>query len=460
MTIPHLTARAAARLTAQPEPHRGRRWRIAASIALIAALTGIVLFGHRGWADINDPLVRFLVAVMIVLLVCNVFAAVAKRIRQPRVVMEIIAGIALGPSLLGAISPGTAKWIFTPAVSSAMGMAAQLGLVIFMFLLGLELTTEATGQRSRTLSLIVAGSLGLPFLAGIVVTLCTGTILTGTANHAASVSFLGIALAITAVPVLARILVDLRIEGSVAGRLSLAAAAIGDGFAWIGLTLILAVAGATSSEAALTSAAAAAGFVLGTLLWVRPLLAKALARLKNSSVVVPAVVAIMLGFAAISQLVGLHVVVGAFLFGVVMPRDHELLQRMNQEIRMFSVTLLLPLFFAGIGMTTSIALLAATPMHLVAFLAVIVAAISTKLVGAGGAAWMAGLPRHDALRVGSLMNCRGVTELVVASIGYKFGLISHFGFTVLVLTALITTLSTAPLIRVLNRQAVRGGMEH
>ncbi|GAA0896205.1 hypothetical protein GCM10009558_083760 [Virgisporangium aurantiacum] len=425
---------------------------VAAAIGGMAAV--VVVVRPTTWTPTADPVARFLVAVTVVLLVCQLLGAVADRMGQPRVLGEVLGGIALGPSVLGQVWPGAQDWIFTPAVATAIGMAAQLGLAVFIFLLGCELRTDTDGHRPAAIGSIVAGGAGLPFVAGLALAVVVGDLWSGTASPTATVFFIGLALSVTAVPVLARILVDLGLEHTRAGTLALASAAAGDGVAWLGLAVILAVSGAEGSlRQVAVAAVVAAGFVLVTVYGVRPLLARLVRRpgASRDGAPVPLLVAVMLGFAAVSQLAGLHVVVGAFLFGAVMPRDAGLAGRLNDHLRGFAIAVLMPLFFVAVGLSTNIGLVATSPAHVVVLVVTLVVAVGTKLAGAGLGARVAGLDRRDALRVGVLMNCRGVTELVVALIGHRLGLINEFGLTVLVLTALLTTLGTAPVVLRLDR---------
>jgi K+:H+ antiporter len=436
------------------QPGTRRAWRRLVLLAVpLAAIGALVATGRSGWGQVNDPVARFLVAVTVALAVCQVLGAAVHRLGQPRVVGEVIGGIALGPSLLGWVWPAGRAWLFTPSVVSAIGMAAQLGLALFMFLLGCELHTDIVGTRQRTVALVVVGGLGLPFVCGVGLAAGIGHPMAGRTGDGAWVLFLGLALAITAVPVLARMLLDLGLERTPVGTVSLAAAAVGDGVAWLALALILAVTGAGAGRHPVVACLEAAGFVLLTVLWVRPLLAMLVERIgpERDRILAPVLVAAALGFAAVSQLVGLHVVVGAFLFGVVMPRNTALAAHLNEQLRGFAVTVLLPLFFVGIGLTTSVGLIGGSPGRLGVFAATLLVAVAAKVAGAAAGARLAGVTGRDALRVGALMNCRGVTELVVASIGYQFHLINQFGLTVLVLTALVTTLGTAPMMHALSR---------
>jgi Kef-type K+ transport system membrane component KefB len=438
---------------ADTRPPDARRWTGAAAAAAVsAALVVLMVIRPTGWANAGDPVARFLIAVMVVLAVCQLFGTILARVGQPRVVGEVIGGIVLGPSLLGAVWPDGRDWLFPPSVVSTINIVAQLGLAVFMFLLGCELRFDRAGARPRTIGLVVAGGMGLPFVCGLGIAAVTGGLLGGPSRGASTV-FLGLAMSITAVPVLARILIDLRLDGTPVGAVALGAAAVGDGVAWLGLALILAVTGGGSGWQTLTAVLLAAGFVLAAVFVIRPLLAALIARIgaDRHRALVPIVVATALGFAAFSQLIGFHVVVGAFLFGAVMPRGSTLVAYLDEQLRGFAISVLLPLFFVGIGLTTSVGLIGSSPARLLVFAAVLVAAIATKIVGAGAGARLAALSGRDALRIGALMNCRGVTELVVASIGYQLKLVNAFGLTVLVLTALVTTLCTAPLIHLIER---------
>jgi Kef-type K+ transport system membrane component KefB len=267
------------------------------------------------------------------------------------------------------------------------------------------------------------------------------------------VLFLGLAMSITALPVLARMLVDLRISNTSLGVLSLTCAAVGDGVAWASLTLIVALAGLAGGGVG--SAGLAVAFILVTVLVVRPVLAAVVGRVERApagaQLLLPALVAGAIGFTALSQVIGLHPAIGAFLFGVVAPRGSAVVDRIGQQLQGFAVTILLPLFFAGIGLDTSLGLLGAVPGGWWLFAAALVIASATKMVGAGLGARLAGIGPAESLRVGVLMNCRGVTELVVASIGLHYRLINELGFTILVLIALITTALTGPLMRALTR---------
>lgn len=437
-----------------------RQWRTPVGIAIgvAALLVALVLWGG-GLADglaHGGGLTTFLVAVAVVLTVCHVCGELAKRIGQPAVLGEIVGGLLLGPSALGWAAPEVTAWLFSPAVLVNLDRAAQLGLLIFMFLLGCELRTEQL-RGAKVMTAVVSGSLFLPLAAGVVIALLAGDALAGPAvgtipaGGAAHVAFFGIAIAITAMPVLGRILVDLGIERTRIGAVALSAAAIGDGVAWTALAVILAVAGIGGVPWA-TTAGLAIAFTLFVFLCVRPALA-ALDRRLGEHVLLVVLVVGAIASGAVAELIGLHPVLGAFLFGVAVPRRSEKVERIGTSMRGFAVAILLPLFFAGVGLKTMVGLFGSSWTNWVLFAAVLVFAVGTKVVGAGVGARLAGLPPSDALRVGWLMNCRGITELVVATIGLQSGLLSPLGFTILVLMAVITTALTGPTIRRLERRA-------
>jgi Kef-type K+ transport system membrane component KefB len=443
---------------------RPRRWSSPATwVGITAAIVpvGAFIVWWPHFADRSedsygfDTLGRFLLAVSLVILLCHSLAALLRPAGQPAVVGEILGGICLGPSVLGLLWSAGQHWLFRPEVIRSLQTTAQLGLVVFMFLVGCELRLEHGGAGySRAIPAIVAGGFVLPFSIGALVAWSTrSSVLAVTAPRAGGVLVFGLAMAITALPVLARILVDLKLNGTAVGTLVLSAAATGDGLAWVVLTFILVLNGLGSGGFAVVASVMAVAFVVATLLFVRQALVALVRRAEcapdREQLLLP-VLGVAIGFAAISHALGLHPAIGAFLFGLAVPDRSALVGRINQRLTGLTITVLLPLFFASVGLDVSLGLLR-TPYRWLLFAAILMTAVAAKFVGAGFGARLSGLPTREAMRVGALMNCRGVTELVVATIALRYRLVNEFGFTVLVLMALVTTAMTVPLTRLVDR---------
>ncbi|MGC5053362.1 cation:proton antiporter [Micromonospora sp. DT48] len=417
---------------------------LGAALGLVVLVSTVPLWDTAGSPD-GDSLTRFLLAIAVVLVTCQAIAALARRLGQPSVVGEMVGGLVLGSSLLGAVWPSATGFLFPPMVMDGLDKVAQLGLVIFVFLLGCELRTDRIERKGVVGAVVVAG-MGLPWLAGMGIVALTGGLFVGSQDSpTGTMMFVGLAMAVTALPVLARILDDLKLRHTSVGVLSISAAAIGDGLLWLVLAFLLA--GQSTSGGGVRVLLLGAALVLVTALCVRPLLVALVRRLGSAPSLTVVLVAGAIGYSVLTQSIHLHPVVGAFLFGVAVPRDSLVVERICQQLEGFTLLILLPLFFAGVGMTTSIGLLGTTPVTWLVFIGVLVAALVTKIIGAGGAARLTGMPNGEALRFGMLMNCRGVTELVVLSIGYQAGFLNQLGYSVLVLVAVLTTAATGPLVR-------------
>ncbi|MFK0248370.1 cation:proton antiporter [Amycolatopsis azurea] len=396
-----------------------------------------------------DTYARLLVALPVILGACYLAGMLAKRLGQPPVIGEIVAGILLGPSLFGLVWPGAFGWLFPSGVVSAINILAQLGLIFFMYLVGSEIDLDAVRKRGFTAVTVSQVSIALPMVTGIVLALGMYPVFGGDVGFLAFGLFIAVSMSVTAFPVLARILTDRGISKTPLGALALTCAAVDDVAAWCLLAVVVAVSqGGTPSEVFLTVGLTLA-FVALMLYVVRPLLGRVLARVPE-----PAVLAILLGGIMLSALatneIGIHALFGAFLFGAIAPRRDPVVARAAGKLGSVTLTLLLPLFFAYTGLHTEFSLLGSGSMWLWT-LAVTAVAVFGKWAGSTTAARLTGVGWRESLSLGALMNCRGLTELVVLNVGLQLKVISPTVFAMLVIMTLVSTIATAPALTLIDR---------
>ena len=394
------------------------------------------------------------VDVALIIVVARVVGALFKKIRQPAVVGEILAGIVLGPTLLGAFPGDLPDKIFPEDVRPFLNILAQVGLVIFMFIVGMELDLKLIHGKERIAAVISLCSIALPFVLGILL----ATTLHGSHDEAEQAGdfvpfalFIGASMSITAFPVLARILTERRMYRTEIGALTLACAAVDDILAWSLLAVVLAIVASTSLLDLPRILFLSILFVAFMFVVVKPRLRILADKYREAGRLTPNILAVILvGFltsAWITSEIGIHQIFGAFLFGVIMPRQdtaeffHEILERLEQA----TVILLLPVFFIVTGLNVDVRGLgseAFTQLPLI-----LLTAVAGKLVGASAAARAQGLQWRKAGAVGVLMNTRGLTELVILNVGLEFGVLDSRLFTMLVVMAIVTTVMTEPLLR-------------
>jgi Kef-type K+ transport system membrane component KefB len=404
--------------------------------------------------DFGNTVGAFFIAVVAVMLIARAFGAIAVRIAQPRVMGEVVAGLFLGPSVLGAIAPQFQAWLFPVDIIPILGVVANLGLIFYMFLVGLELDmSQLRGRVSQALAISNA-SVALPLALGVAVALPIYKLLGPDTKFVSFALFMGVAMSITAFPVLARILVERRMLKRPVGALTMAAAAIDDVTAWFLIALATAVAAAAGSTSEVVrTIAEAAAFCVGMFLLIRPVIAR-VSRAYDEAGRVPSgwIAAIFAGVllsAYATEQIGIAVIFGAFVMGMVMPRHTGLTEDVTGRIEDFVVTLLLPLFFAYTGLRTNVGLLSGGELWLITALLVAVA-VTGKMVGAMGASRLLGFGWRDSTVIGTLMNTRGLTELIVLNLALEAGAISDALFAALVLMALITTFMAGPFLRLLD----------
>jgi len=406
----------------------------------------------------------FFLQMFVILALCRACGwAVRRFMHQPQVIGEMIAGVILGPSLLGSIAPGLQLFLFPPASLPVLNVVAQTGIAIYMFLVGLDFRSDDFKAHAPSAVAVSVSGIVVPFLVAL---LAVPWLLDVPGLFASDISrfnatlFLGAAIAITAFPVLARIIHDRGLSGTLIATQALAAAAIGDAVAWCVVAVVLATLGAGAGIAAL-AIAGGLGFALA-LVWLGPKVFAPLGRLADrqheagqplSPTVLAAALMLCMLSACISDAIGLHAVFGAFLMGTAMPRG-VFAQRVRQLLEPFTLVFLLPVFFTYSGLHTQLTLVN-NPQLLLIALAILGASIFAKFIACWAAALAAGQDNRSALGLGALMNARGLTELIIVNIGLQAGIIGTAMFSMLVLMAIVTTLMTSPLFELVYGRGAR-----
>ncbi|GAC68654.1 cation:proton antiporter [Gordonia soli] len=403
-----------------------------------------------------------LLDVAVIIAAARIGGRIARAFRQPPVIGEMAIGIALGPSLFGLLPGAPDEWLFPTDVRPLLGALAQIGLVLFMFIVGLELDLRITRGRERAAGSISIASIVLPFVLGAglgVLIYPSHDVVGGEQISKLGLSlFLGIAMSITAFPILARILTDRGMQRTVPGVFSLAAAAIDDIVAWTLLALVIAIITGGSPLAIARIVGLTLVYAAVMFLVVRPLLRKLVAWRDAAGRLTPDILAVILvGLflsSAATDVIGIHQIFGAFVFGAVMPRvgAGALTRDIFERLEQVSVLLLLPMFFVVTGLTVDIAGIGGTGWW--QLILVLIVAMSGKFVGAYFGARVSGIPQRQSAAISVLMNTRGLTELVILTAGRELGVLSDDLFAMMVIMALVTTIMAEPLLRLIYPQSV------
>ena len=449
--------------------------------AMVAAAVGIFLlirsFGERltvqaartpvvgehvGPERPSDALLHLLLALVVIMVAARAVGFVFQYLRQPPVIGEVVAGILLGPSFLARLLPNVGAYLFPPSVAPFLNVIAQVGVILYMFLVGLELDTAALRRSPHIVLAISHASIVLPFLLGAAVALGIYPLLSsGDVPFTVFALFMGVSMSITAFPVLARILTDRRLQTSRLGVMALSCAAIDDVTAWCLLALVVSVARA-QSESVLPTVGLTVAFIACTFVIVRPLMGwvvgryEGWARLPQSAMSVM-FVALLLS-ALLTELIGINAIFGAFLLGAVIPHHSRVARDLRERLEDLVVVLLLPAFFAFTGLRTQISLVHGVQQWMLCGCLIVVAS-SGKFGGSSIAARLAGLNWLDASALGVLMNTRGLVELIVLNIGLDLRVISPTVYAMLVIMALATTVATTPVLAWITAAAERRGAE-
>ena len=401
--------------------------------------------GHGG----GFLLVKFLIATMLIIGAASLGGLVAVRLGQPRVVGEMIAGIALGPSLLGQLTPATEHWLFPAELIPHLNFIAQMAVVAFVFPFGAELSLRLLRGSGRRVAVLGVSIVAIPVMCGIL--LATGLSDRYRPDGVRLLSFLlfvGVSMGVTAFPVLVRILAERGLIKSRIGTLGLTAAGVDDAIAWCLLAIAVATVHSGSAAGAIRTIALLVIFVVGVWTVLRPALRDLLTFVKNHAILRSSSIAVLVlsavSGAFVTDWIGVHAIFGAFLIGIALPRENALVQDLSGALKR-GVAVVLPLFFAVVGLKVQIDLLSNRWDLLMCGL-VIVVAITSKIGTTALTARLTRLTWRESIGLGVMVNCRGLTGLVVVSTGLSLGIISQRLFVMFVAMVLVTTMMTGPLL--------------
>ncbi|MCW1924193.1 cation:proton antiporter [Luteolibacter arcticus] len=399
----------------------------------------------------------FFLQMAVILVVCRLVGILAKKVGQPQVVGEMIAGVLIGPSLLGYFWPDTMKAIFTPESRGILYAGAQLGVGLYMFLVGLEFNTGHFRSRARSAACVSIAGMVVPFILGALLVLWlqhVPGIFTPKVRYFEGALFLGAAIAITAFPMLARIISERGLSGTSLGTLALAAGAIDDAAAWCVLAIVLATFGASQplviggmsigAEVVAIGGSALYGILALTVgrKWLSALGRAAERKGEVTQPMMAIVLALFCLAAWYTDVIGVHAVFGGFILGIAMPRG-AFADDIRKKIEPFAVVFLLPMFFTFSGLNTKLNVLIDPKLMLIGVV-ILLASVLGKGIACWAAARLTGEDNATAMAVGTLMNARGLMELIIINIGLQRGIIGEALFSILVVMAIVTTLMASP----------------
>lgn len=402
------------------------------------------------FSSFQQPLAILLLQMVVIIIVARVAGFLFEKIKQPAVIGEMVAGILLGPSMLGILSPKAEVFLFPSSSMDILKMLSQLGVILFMFSVGIELDLPTLRRKTHVAVMVSHAGILVPFLLGTAFSILLYQLLPmSNISFSAFGLFIGIAMSVTAFPVLARILEERGLSKSQLGVTAIACAAVDDVTAWCGLAIVVAVVQAGGMSDALLTILLTLCFVGIMLFVIRPSAGYLLERM--NIIIQPGrnLLAAIFAFAFMSALfteaIGIHALFGAFLAGIVMSQNAALHRHLKQNIEIFTSAFLLPLFFTYTGLRTQIGLLSGWQSWLIC-ISIIFVAIVGKFGGSIFAARLTGMSWYDSASLGALMNTRGLMELIVLNIGYDLGILSPQIFAMMILMALATTFMTGPLL--------------
>lgn len=431
---------------ASTHPSRGA-WEVAPQMSAFKA------FSHSVSEHISSTIGVLLLQLIVILIVVRLVGWIFKRLKQPTVIGEILAGIILGPSFLGWIYPQGMSWLFPESSLGNIELLSQFGLILFMFTIGMELRITDIKQQFRSSMIISQSGIFIPFMLGLAVTPFIYSTYGADRPYLPLALFIGIAMSITAFPVLARIIQERSMGRTHLGKLALSSAAAGDIVAWLMLAAVMAIAQSGSYTAALFNMLFLAIYLVFIFYVLHPLFS-VIGRLYNNHEVINRsiiglIFILLLLSAYLTEILSMHALFGAFMLGLIMPEDMKFRSVINEKVEDISLTLFLPLFFVSSGLRTELGLINSGELWLL-FFGILFIAIIGKVGGTYVAARFCNISKRESLYLGAYMNTRGLMELVVLRIGLDLGVLPPVIFAILVLMTLVTTVMTTPLIQIID----------
>lgn len=412
-------------------------------------------FIHHLREDIAAPVAILLLQIVVILLAVRIFGWICQKIGQPTVIGEIFAGVFLGPSLLGYYFPNVSQFLFPDSSLDIIRFLSNIGLILFMFIVGMELNLKTIKSKANNALIISHTSIAVAFIFGVLV----AYFLFGKYTHQSTfflpfALFMGIAMSIAAFPVMARIIHEKGINKTPLGATIITCAAIDDITAWCLLATVIAIVKAGSVTSALFVILMAVLYVFIMFRVVRPFLKRIADMQTSNRTITKSVMGVFFMVLFLSayatEVIGIHALFGAFLAGVIMPTNYNFRNLFTEKIEDVALVLLLPLFFVYTGLRTQIGLLNEPGMWIICG-GIIVLAVSGKALGSAFAARFVGNSWKDSLTIGALMNTRGLMELVVLNIGLDLGILTPEVFAMMVVMALVTTFMTSPLLSLIDK---------
>ncbi|MCO5248146.1 MAG: cation:proton antiporter [Chitinophagales bacterium] len=404
--------------------------------------------------NLQHPVALLLAQIVSIIFVARIFGWICRKIGQPTVVGEMIAGIVLGPSLVGLYFPDLFNTLFPENSLGNLEFLSLIGLILYMFVVGMELDFNVLKSKAQEAIIISHASIIIPFTLGVGLTyFIYDSFAPEGVQFFPFALFIGITMSITAFPVLARIVQERNMHKTRLGTIVMTAAAADDITAWSLLAVVIAIAKAGSPVSALYTVALAVIYVFIMLKVVRPFLGRIGNLYKTKKSMTKSIVGIffltLIISSYITEVIGIHALFGAFMAGAIMPNNMKFREIFVEKVEDVAMLILLPLFFVYTGLRTEIGLLNDVDLWKVTGI-IIVVAVTGKFVGSFIAAKFVGQSWKNSLIIGTLMNTRGLVELVVLNIGYDLGVLSPEIFAMLVIMALATTFMTGPILNMIN----------